>query len=53
MLLFLAILLGIAWILGFAVFKVASAAIHILIVLAIVTLVVHVVRYGLSKTRTV
>jgi hypothetical protein len=44
MLLALAILLGIAWILGFSVFHVASAAIHVLIVLAIISVVLHFVR---------
>jgi hypothetical protein len=44
MLLLLAIILGLAWITGFGVFHVASTAIHILIVLAIISLVMHVVR---------
>ena len=44
MLLALAILLGLAWILGFSVFHVASAAIHVLIVLAIISVVLHFVR---------
>jgi hypothetical protein len=44
MLLALAILLGLAWILGFGVFHVASAAIHVLVVLAIISLVVHLIR---------
>jgi hypothetical protein len=44
MLLALAIILGIAWILGFGVFHVASAAIHVLVVLAIVSVIVHFVR---------
>ncbi len=44
MLLLLAILLAIAWILGWGVFHVASAAIHILIVLAVVALIVHLIR---------
>lgn len=44
MLLALAILLGLAWILGFGVFHVASVAIHILVVLAIISLVVHFIR---------
>jgi hypothetical protein len=37
----LAVLLAIAWALGFTVFHVSSAAIHLLIVLAIVSAVVH------------
>jgi Family of unknown function (DUF5670) len=44
MLLALALILGLAWILGFGVFHVASAAIHVLVVLAIVSLVLHLVR---------
>jgi hypothetical protein len=44
MLLLLAIILGLAWIAGFGVFHVASAAIHILIVLAIISIVLHFVR---------
>ena len=41
MLFWLGILLLIAWITGFAVFHVATAAIHILIALALVSVVVH------------
>lgn len=44
MLLALAILLGLAWILGFGVFHVASAAIHVLVVLAIIAVVVHLIQ---------
>jgi Family of unknown function (DUF5670) len=44
MFLLLAIILGIAWIGGFAMFHVTSAAIHILLVLAIVSIVLHFVR---------
>jgi hypothetical protein len=40
----LAVILGLAWILGFGVFHVASAAIHVLVLLAIVSVVVHFVR---------
>jgi hypothetical protein len=39
-----AVILGLAWILGFGVFHVASAAIHVLVVLAIVAVVLHFVR---------
>ena len=41
MLLGLAIVLAIAWVLGFGVFHVASAAIHVLVVLALISLVLH------------
>jgi hypothetical protein len=44
MLLILAIILALAWITGFAVFHVAGAAIHILIVVAVISLVLHLVR---------
>jgi hypothetical protein len=39
-----AVLLLLAWGLGFAVFHVASAAIHILVIAAVVSVVVHFVR---------
>jgi hypothetical protein len=44
MLLILAIILAVAWVFGFTVFHVASAAIHILIILAVVSLIAHLVR---------
>jgi hypothetical protein len=44
MLLLLAIILGVAWILGFGVYHVTSAAIHILLILALVSIVLHFVR---------
>lgn len=40
------VLLLLAWIFGFAVFHVAGAAFHILLVLAVVSLIVHFVRGG-------
>ena len=44
MFLILAIIVGVAWLLGFVVFHVASSAIHLLLVLAIVGIIVHFVR---------
>jgi hypothetical protein len=44
MLLVLAIVIAVAWLLGFTVFHVASGAIHILLVVAIVAAIVHLVR---------
>ena len=44
MLLLLAVILGVARFLGFGVYHVASAAIHILLVLALVAIVLHFVR---------
>ena len=45
----IAALLAIAWALGFTVMKVSSGAIHILLVLALASAIVHLVRGG-SKT---
>jgi hypothetical protein len=50
MFLFLAIVLAVAWIFGFTVFHVASAAIHLLVILALVSLVLHIVRGGMTRT---
>jgi hypothetical protein len=44
MLMALAIILAVAWLLGFSVFNVASAALHVLLVLAVIALVVHFVQ---------
>jgi Family of unknown function (DUF5670) len=44
MLLALAAIIAIAWVLGFTVFHVASGAIHILIVVAIIVAIVHFVQ---------
>jgi hypothetical protein len=44
MLLIIAILLALGWVFGFTVFHVASAAIHILLIVAVVALVAHFVR---------
>jgi type IV secretory pathway VirB2 component (pilin) len=44
MLIVLAVILGIAWLMGFTVFHVASGAIHLLVILAIASLIFHFVR---------
>lgn len=44
--LILFVVLLLAWIFGFAVFHVAGAALHLLLVLAVVSLVIHLVRGG-------
>jgi hypothetical protein len=44
MFILLAIILGLAWIFGFTVYHVASAGIHLLLILAVVSIVVHFVR---------
>ena len=51
MLLILAIILAIAWVFGFTVFHVASAAIHVLIILAVVSLIAHFLRGSAAKSR--
>ena len=40
---------GIAWLLGFTVFHVASGAIHLLIILAVIAAIVHFVQGGRSS----
>ena len=52
MLLLLAVIMGIAWVLGFGVYHVASAAIHVLLVLALAAVVLHFVR-GTGTRRLV
>ena len=44
MILILAVILAVAWLLGFVVFHVASTTIHVLLVLAVVGVVAHFVR---------
>jgi len=46
MLIVLAIILALAWVLGFVVYHMASFAIHLLILAAIVSVVLHFVRGG-------
>ena len=52
MLLGLAIVLAIAWVLGFGVFHVASMAIHVLVVLAVISLILHIARGATSRRVT-
>jgi len=44
MLILLAVLFVVAWTLGFAVFHVTSFAIHILLIVAVVSIAMHVIR---------
>jgi hypothetical protein len=53
MLLLLAVILGVAWILGFGVYHVASAAIHVLLILALVAIVLHFVRGAGGSRRMI
>lgn len=45
----LAVVLAVAWLLGISVFHVASSAIHLLLVLALVGVALHFVRRGDSR----
>ncbi len=44
MLLILGIVLVLAWILGFTVFHVAALGIHVLLVLAVISIIFHFIR---------
>jgi hypothetical protein len=46
MFILLAVVLAVAWILGFTVMKVSSLAIHILLAVALASVVVHLLRRG-------
>ena len=50
MLIALAVLLAVAWVLGFSVMKVSSVAIHLLILFALVSLIAHFFRRGAGST---
>lgn len=49
MFLFLAFALFVLWLLGFSVFHIAGAAIHLVLVAGIVALVFYVVRAGAAR----
>ena len=46
----LAVILFLAWILGFTVFHISSFAIHVLVLLAVVSVIVHFVRGRTTRT---
>jgi hypothetical protein len=48
----IAVLLAIAWILGFTVMKVSSVAIHLLILFAVASLIAHFVRGARTHSTT-
>ncbi len=50
MMLLLAALLALAWVFGFGVYHVASAGIHVLLVLAVVAVALHFVR-GIGRGK--
>ncbi|MEO8585075.1 MAG: lmo0937 family membrane protein [Acidobacteriota bacterium] len=45
----LAIILAIAWLLGFTMFHVAGFAIHILLIAAVISLVAHFMKGGRTR----
>jgi len=51
MLLAIALLLVLAWIFGFTVFHVAHFAIHVLLLLALVSIVLHFARGDVGSRR--
>jgi hypothetical protein len=50
MLLLLGIILAIAWILAWGVYHVSSAAIHLLLLFAVIALVLQLVRSATTRT---
>jgi hypothetical protein len=52
MLLFLAVVLAMAWMLAFGVYHVASAAIHLLIIAALAAVIIHFIS-GISRRRII
>ncbi len=48
MLLLLAVLLLIAWLLGFGVYHVTAFAIHVLLIVAVIAVILHFVRAATS-----
>lgn len=51
MLLLLAIVLAVAWVLGFGLYHVASATIHLLLIFALLSLLIYFVRGSSSARR--
>jgi hypothetical protein len=49
MFLWIGILLGVIWVLGYLAFHVASGLIHLLVLLAVVSFIIHLLR-GSSRT---
>jgi hypothetical protein len=50
MFLVLAIILAIAWLLGFTMFHAAGFAIHVLLIAAIISVIVHFVKGGSTRS---
>ena len=46
----LAIILAIAWLLGFTMFHAAGFAIHLLLIAAVISVIVHFVNGGRART---
>jgi len=49
MLLAVAVILAILWLLGFATFHVASWAIHLLIIAAVILAIIHFITWGSGR----
>jgi hypothetical protein len=50
MFLVLAIILAIAWLLGFTMFHAAGFAIHVLLIAAVISVIVHFVKGGSPRS---
>jgi hypothetical protein len=50
MFIILAIVLGLAWVLGLTVMKVSSMGIHLILLIAVISAVMHFVRRGSKST---
>jgi hypothetical protein len=53
MLLVAAFILFVLWLLGFSVFHIAGAAIHLLLVVGVIALVAYVIRAGAARRASV
>jgi hypothetical protein len=49
MFIILALILGIAWLLGFTLFHAAGFAIHVLLIAAVISLIFHFLRGGRTR----
>jgi hypothetical protein len=49
MFIILALILGVAWLLGFTVFHAAGLAIHVLLIAAAISLIFHFLRGGRTR----
>jgi uncharacterized protein DUF5670 len=52
MFLIMALILAVAWVLGWAAFHIAGGLIHLLLIVAVVSLIVHFVRRGAARIKS-